>query len=52
MGYIFLYSHMSFTAAYSVKSEKICQLILLNREAASLTVARLQNHILKATTTT
>ena len=37
-GRIFLYSHMSFTAAYSLKSEKIDLLILLNCEPASLTV--------------
>ena len=33
-----LYSHLSFTAAYSLKSEKNGLLILLNCEAASLTV--------------
>ena len=32
------YSHLSFTAAYSLKSEKTGLLILLNCEAASLTV--------------
>ena len=37
-GKIFLYSHLSFTAAYSLKSERIGLLILLNCEAASLTV--------------
>ena len=36
----FFYSHLSFTAAYSLKSEKIGLLILLNCEAASLTVFR------------
>ena len=35
---IFLYSHLSFTAASSLKSEKIGLLILLNCEAVSLTV--------------
>ena len=34
----FLYSHLSSTATYSLKSEKIGLLILLNCEAASLTV--------------
>ena len=34
----FFYSHLSFTAAYSLKSEKIGLLILLNSEAASPTV--------------
>ena len=34
----FLCSHLSFTAAYSLKSEKTGLLILLNCEAASLTV--------------
>ena len=39
LGKIFLYSHLSFKAAYSLKSEKkIGLLILLNCEAASLTV--------------
>ena len=36
VGYIFLYSHLSFTVAYGLK--KIGLLILLNCEAASLTV--------------
>ena len=34
----FLYSHLSFTAAHSLKSDKIGLLILLNCEAVSLTV--------------
>ena len=38
LGKTFLYSHLSFTAVYSLKSEKIGLLILLNCEAASLTV--------------
>ena len=39
MGYIFLYSHLSFIpAAYSLKSEETGLLILLNCKAASLTV--------------
>ena len=37
-GIDFLYSHPSFTAAYSLKSEKIGLLILLKYEATSLTV--------------
>ena len=37
-GKIFLCSHLSFTAAHSLKSEKIGLLILLNCEATSLTV--------------
>ena len=37
-GKIFLHSHPSFTAAYSLKSEKIGLLILINCEPASLTV--------------
>ena len=38
-GQIFLFSHLSFTAAYSLKSEKKTYLlILLNFEAAGLTV--------------
>ena len=37
-GKIFLYSHLSFTTAYSLKSEKIGPLILQNCEAANLTV--------------
>ena len=36
MGYIFLYSHRSFTAAYSLKSVGL--LIFLNCEVANLTV--------------
>ena len=35
---MFLYSHLSFTAAYSLKSDKVGLLILLSCEAASLTV--------------
>ena len=35
---IFLYSHLSFIAAYSFKSQKIGMLVLLNCEAVSLTV--------------
>ena len=38
MGWIFLYSHLSPTAAYSLKSEKVDLLILLNCEAEILTV--------------
>ena len=37
-GQIFLYSHLSFTAVYSLISEKLGLLTLLNCEAASLTV--------------
>ena len=37
-GKIFLYNHFSFTAAYSLKLEKIGLLSLRNCEAANLTV--------------
>ena len=38
VGIDFLYSYLNFTAAYSLKSEKIGMLNLLNCDAASLTV--------------
>ena len=38
LGDRFFFSHLSFTAGYSLKSEKIGLLILLNCEPASLTV--------------